>query len=65
MKKAYTKPGIDTRTFAQFENVFTYCDREVGQSPCKDMSGSGNAGDKPAGTDPSLWTAHEVIATGS
>ena len=25
MKKTYEKPGLESRTFAQFENVFTAC----------------------------------------
>ena len=27
MKKAYTKPELDTKAFAQFENVFTACSK--------------------------------------
>lgn len=27
MKKEYTKPVLDTKAFAQFENVFTACDK--------------------------------------
>lgn len=26
MKKEYTKPKLDSKAFAQFENVFTNCD---------------------------------------
>jgi len=29
MKKAYVKPELDARTFAQFENVFTACTRNT------------------------------------
>ncbi|WP_034378430.1 hypothetical protein [Dehalobacter sp. UNSWDHB] len=27
MKKAYTKPELDTKAYAQFENVFTACNK--------------------------------------
>lgn len=27
MKKTYTKPELDSKAFAQFENVFTKCDK--------------------------------------
>jgi len=27
MKKTYVKPELDSRTFAQFENVFTACNK--------------------------------------
>ena len=27
MKKTYEKPGLESRTFAQFENVLTACDK--------------------------------------
>jgi len=27
MKKTYAKPGLESRTFAQFENVFTACNK--------------------------------------
>ena len=29
MKKIYEKPGLESRTFAQFENVFTACTRNT------------------------------------
>jgi len=29
MKKTYAKPGLESRTFAQFENVFTACTRNL------------------------------------
>jgi len=29
MKKTYAKPGLESRTFAQFENVFTACTRNT------------------------------------
>ena len=29
MKKAYEKPGLESRTFAQFENVFTACSKNT------------------------------------
>ena len=32
MKKDYSKPVLDTKAFAQFENVFTRCNK--GESPC-------------------------------
>lgn len=28
MKKEYTKPELDIKAYAQFESVFTKCDRE-------------------------------------
>ena len=34
MKKVYAKPEIDTRTFAQFENVFTACDKNPSRTNC-------------------------------
>jgi len=27
MKKTYEKPGLESRSFAHFENVFTACDK--------------------------------------
>jgi hypothetical protein len=27
MKKVYTKPELNTKAYAQFENVFTACDK--------------------------------------
>ena len=29
MKKTYAKPGLESRTFAQFENVFTACTKST------------------------------------
>jgi len=29
MKKTYAKPGLESRTFAQFENVFTACSKNT------------------------------------
>ena len=33
MKKTYVKPEMDTRTFAQFENVFTACSKTKNNTP--------------------------------
>jgi len=33
MKKIYEKPGLESRTFAQFENVFTACSKTMNQTP--------------------------------
>jgi hypothetical protein len=30
MKKAYVKPGLGVRTYAQFENVYTGCNKNEG-----------------------------------
>jgi len=29
MKKTYVKPELETRTFAQFENVFAFCTKNT------------------------------------
>lgn len=34
MKKEYTKPELDTKAFAQFENVFTACDKGNEKKGC-------------------------------
>jgi len=44
MRKVYAKPEIDTRTFAQFENVFTACDRNPSRTDCV-TCGPWNPGD--------------------
>lgn len=49
MKKEYSKPEINTKAFAQFENVFTGCNKTgnhndgcVDNGPEWPTSGSGN-----------------------
>lgn len=32
MKKEYSKPELDTKAYAQFENVFTGCDKNPGKN---------------------------------
>ena len=34
MKKTYVKPELDSRTFAQFENVFTACNKTKNNANC-------------------------------
>ena len=34
MKKTYQKPELISKTFAQFENVFTACDRNPSRPNC-------------------------------
>lgn len=34
MKKEYAKPELNTKAYAQFENVFTGCDQNPSQSNC-------------------------------
>lgn len=56
MKLKYEAPTMDVKTYAQFENVFTYCNKNANKG-CNDVSGSGNASDKPGGLDPSQTSA--------
>lgn len=35
MKKEYSKPELDTKAYAQFENVFTGCDKTPGWTDCQ------------------------------
>ena len=58
MKREYTKPTMEVKEFAQFENVFTWCDKAI-QHGCADMSGSGNAEDVPKGYPNSGTNAHK------
>jgi len=39
MKKDYSKPVLDTKAYAQFENVFTKCTREPKTSGCSEIPG--------------------------
>ena len=57
MKKTYEKPGFDSTFYAQFENVFTYCDKNPHEA-CINVTGTGNDKDKPVGMDESLTSAH-------
>lgn len=34
MKKEYTKPELNTKAYAQFENVFTGCDQNPSETYC-------------------------------
>lgn len=34
MKKEYVKPELDTKAYAQFENVFTGCNKNPGWGGC-------------------------------
>lgn len=34
MKKKYSKPELDTKAYAQFENVFTGCNKNPADSDC-------------------------------
>lgn len=57
MKLTYSAPTVDVKEFAQFENVFTWCNK-VGDSGknkndfCTDITGSGYASDRPANVLP-------------
>ena len=35
MKKEYSKPELDTKAYAQFESVFTGCDKNPGWGDCE------------------------------
>jgi len=43
MKKEYKKPELDTKAYAQFESVFTKCDREHDCKVVEDWSPSGSS----------------------
>lgn len=59
-KQEYTTPVIEVNAFAQFENVFTYCNKTHTyahpQHPnhpnfsCIDITGTGNDGDETGGS---------------
>ena len=65
-KQEYTAPIIEVNAFAQFENVFTFCNKthrgphhnpKQANNPnfnCIDITESGNAGDYTGGGD---WTS--------
>jgi len=61
MKKKYTRPSIEALEYAQFENVFTYCDRNPARVGCINVTGSGNDADKPPDLQPSATTAHQKL----
>jgi hypothetical protein len=44
MKRTYTKPELDTKGYAQFEDVFTLCSKTsaVDTLGCHPVSGNGN-----------------------
>jgi hypothetical protein len=45
-KKPYESPQMDVKEFAQFENVFTYCNKGNSHSQgCVDITGTGNDAD--------------------
>jgi hypothetical protein len=64
-KKKYEKPEADVKEFAQFENVFTWCNRNPAQAGCVNVTGSGNAADRPDDVHPSDATAHGGGGDGS
>lgn len=57
MKKLYEKPVLDTKAYAQFENVFTICSNLPGGNGCKQIinNGSGNASDNSGWIDSSSF----------
>ena len=61
MKKKYTQPSIEALEYAQFENVFTYCDRNPARVGCINVTGSGNDEDKPIGLPQSETTSHKNL----
>lgn len=42
MKKMYEKPVLDTKAYAQFENVFTNCSNEKGGINCNIINDKDN-----------------------
>ncbi|MDR0326556.1 MAG: hypothetical protein LBI19_10755 [Oscillospiraceae bacterium] len=45
-KKPYESPQMDVKEFAQFENVFTYCNKGNAHTQgCVDITGTGNDAD--------------------
>ena len=57
MKQAYVKPELDVRTYAQFENVFTFCDKGNEHSRGCKFAAHGNPGrDSPWTHD--HWARH-------
>jgi hypothetical protein len=50
MSKDYNKPEMDVKDQAQFENVFTYCNKGNAHAQgCIDITGTGNDADHIAG----------------
>ena len=58
VKKEYASPSIDALEYAQFENVFTWCDKQMPRKGCNDITGTGNDADKPPWLHPSKSAAH-------
>jgi hypothetical protein len=51
MSNEYKSPEMDVKEQANFENVFTYCDKGNAHAQgCVNISGSGNAADQAADT---------------
>jgi len=65
MKKSYIEPSIDTMEYAQFENVFTYCDRNPAVTNCINVTGSGHDADKPPGLPEEDTTSHQNLPFGN
>jgi hypothetical protein len=42
MKKKYEKPVLDTKAYAQFENVFTNCSQKKGGINCRIVNDKDN-----------------------
>ena len=57
MKRTYNEPKIEVMEYAQFENVFTWCNRGP-NAPCVSVDNSGNAATRPADMPPQNATAH-------
>jgi len=64
MKKEYASPSIEALEYAQFENVFTWCDKQMPRKGCNDITGSGNDSDKPPEVHPSKSAAHGDLPGG-
>ena len=58
MKREYTAPTMEVKEFAQFENVFTWCDKAL-QHGCADIDGSKEADTRPPDVKPSQANAHK------
>lgn len=56
MKKEYTKPELDTKGYAQFENVFTKCTKGNPKKGCVEVPGWPPSGSEYAayGGNPSI-----------
>ena len=57
VKLDYNTPVLETKEFAQFENVFTYCDKNPSET-CVNVTGSGHDMDKPLDRPESETSAH-------